>query len=211
MLIEKMIQVGIHPPPRVRLFDCANVCMPFMSLDAVAPDVSVITSPFPELWMESRANIGGPEPAGGACHVGSPLPSMEERREELSGMKWDTTWRLFLGDGIPHPERGYLGADPIRILVPESGECGESLRERNDLDDSDVVIRSSFERYLRAFLFAVSLMHCRNVRQVERAPSGKAKRGARRRGEREPLTYHVLEIDPMRSPLLDRKGETSGR
>ena len=55
---------------------------------------------------------------------------------------------------------------------------------------------------------ALSFMHCRNVRVQEISPPPKLAKAHQRRRRRPLLTYHVLEIDHMKS-VLEREGRAS--
>lgn len=61
-------------------------------------------------------------------------------------------------------------------------------------------------RYLGAALFALSLMHCKNVDWVDNAPPAKVARQRQRRTGRPATRYWTLDIAPMRR-ILDTDGD----
>ena len=69
--------------------------------------------------------------------------------------------------------------------------------------ERDLVL--SLDNQLMPALFAISLMHCKNVRVEQVDPPPALSRKAARRGGRPLVRYHVLEIGPMRR-ILDGEG-----
>lgn len=53
---------------------------------------------------------------------------------------------------------------------------------------------------------AISFMHCKNVESREEPLSGKERRAFNRRHKRDPLRFHVLEIDPAKKVLESEGG-----
>lgn len=64
---------------------------------------------------------------------------------------------------------------------------------------------------LGGLLFAISLMHCKNVTLRVESPNAYLSRAGERRGHPPLLRYHVLEIEPMKKVLrAEGKVETTG-
>ena len=62
-------------------------------------------------------------------------------------------------------------------------------------------------KYVLPVLFALSLMHCRNVEIRTVEPDGEASRAHRRRHHHRLVRYQVLDIEPMRR-ILNQAGAT---
>lgn len=99
------------------------------------------------------------------------------------GLLCDAVWGV-TDDGSP-----VLPDDRITVKVPKG------------LDDEGLVAGWFFVPFL-----ALSFMHCKNVivQQVEHPP--KLQKARVRRGKRPLITYHVLEVHPIRK-ILESEGE----
>ena len=137
--------------------------------------------------------------------------------EEIAGV--EVRW-LLVAQAILEPRKGHP-CGPVaeyRFPLREDGRLirtaeGDTVSVEGFVE-LDIDLGRQLEQYLvrkidallLPALFALSLMHCRNVavRTVE-PPVALSRKAARRRGR--PLTrYHVLDIAPMRE-ILDRQGE----
>jgi hypothetical protein len=84
---------------------------------------------------------------------------------------------------------------------------------RDDVPDREVLKRQVFDAtpLLTPLLFAISLMHCKNVTLREERPNAKLSNAGERRGHPPLLCYHVLEVEPMKRILKVEGGaESSG-
>ena len=66
------------------------------------------------------------------------------------------------------------------------------------------------DRQMTPALFAISLVHCKNVRIESRDPPAALSRKAQRRDGRPLVRYHVVEIGAMRR-ILDTEGKATGQ
>jgi hypothetical protein len=125
--------------------------------------------------------------------VGSLVGEWSKREPVGPVVRWilplDQNGMLKRGD-----EQGYMSVFADRHRIP------------NVPEDAQMEFTEMFISYLGAALFAVSLLHCKNValRLVD-PPDRLSRKHERKHGR--PLTrYHVLEIAPMRR-TLDSEGE----
>lgn len=89
--------------------------------------------------------------------------------------------------------------DGISFIAPERTE---TTREK--------VIDQSYH-IMNPTLFAISLMHCKNVNMATEVPQEKIARAYRRRHGRSLTSFHVLNIEPMRKVLrTEGRSETTG-
>ena len=73
------------------------------------------------------------------------------------------------------------------------------------MTDFEPELLAMLDNQLLPALFAISLMHCRNVQVEQRDPPAALSRKAQRRGGLPLTRYHVLEISAMRR-VLDNEG-----
>lgn len=167
-------------------------------------DFPNVAPPWPLFFMEfqtpSQINVNGtvsPYDSRGVERLGL----MCMGRRQTDGQGWRVAVSVFTG--------GLRGA-PRQLRVPGL----LVLDEAGVIEDLQWLVPGDVEfpekdnaQLLWPFLFALSLLHCKNttLRQVD--PPEKLARAASKRGR--PLhRYHVLEVEPMRE-ILERDGDAS--
>lgn len=122
-----------------------------------------------------------------------------------SEIEWAVLFTLFF-EHVNH--HFYLG--PIKILFLD--KMGVLIDARNpDGTIQSMWMTAKMERAeaersalaLFPFALAISLMHCKNVELVRKPQNPKLAKAYRRRHKEPLLTYHVLDIEPMKRVLRD--------
>jgi hypothetical protein len=103
---------------------------------------------------------------------------------------------------FPLDEEGCLIGQPGGHVVGIEGLVGLTSRLTASLPS---LLMELLDNQLIPVLFAISLMHCRNVSLRTVEPPQGVSRKARRRSRHPLLRYQVLEISPMRR-ILDTEG-----
>lgn len=141
--------------------------------------------------------------------------------EELSPEVGETTVRWVLQlDAVLEPRKGhpfgpvarwqyFLDAEGCLIGTGDgnlvSVEGLVPLSREPFMTDFELDLLPMLDNQLLPALFAISLMHCRNVQVERRDPPAALSRKAQRRGGLPLARYHVLEIGAMRR-VLDKEG-----
>lgn len=102
-----------------------------------------------------------------------------------------------------------VGSDG-RIITPASGKVHAATNLFTPVGDEEGRRNLQFIHQHVGFpvFFALSFMHCRNVRMKEEVPPPKLSKSHQRKRGRPLLRYHILEIDHMKS-VLEREGKAS--
>lgn len=139
-----------------------------------------VTPPFPLMWFEWGRN---------GFHHGMVL-SAEKDGQVMGGHNCHA--RLFLGqDGVANADIG-----GVNFKVGADGRLDEKIYAdyfmKNVGEDTN---KELGQAYLFCSLFAISLMHCKNVQTEQSPPPDKALQEARaRRGKKPLLRFHTIKI-----------------
>lgn len=148
------------------------------------------------------------------------LPTDREQVAPVYGACWEMQLHLFLADkggvygGVPVIFRYWLD-EKGSVLADVLGKEAYTIRGNHELgrrwypdqtqemSDAEVAgyIGSQFESLAAPFLFAMSLMHCKNVVIREVVPPDTRKAKAKKRGVPPLVRYRVLDIEPMKTVL----------
>lgn len=82
--------------------------------------------------------------------------------------------------------------------------------ERAQLDDLTRVISEGYAGTMQVVLLALSFLHCKNVKMQPVRPEPKLSRAYRRRHGQELVSYHTLDITPMRAVMAAPAADGSG-
>lgn len=100
------------------------------------------------------------------------------------------------------------------ILVGRDGRFAQSGIVMMSMDENGAVrgFEGDVDNIMSPHLFAIALMHCKNVSLRENALTEKQRRSLAKKGRRKELVrWHVLEIEPMKQVLrTEGKSESLG-
>jgi hypothetical protein len=111
------------------------------------------------------------------------------------------------GEAPMHTAPGVAWDGYCRQLFAEYPELSD--RFNGDRAAAFAMMKEDISRTIHPFLFAISLMHCKNVSSEEVVPPEALNRARQRRGRREFLRYHTLRIAPM-TRALETEGNAAG-
>lgn len=188
--------------------------------------ITNVAPPFPKMFIEFSA-LGVYKERHGLHSWGVALEAVDfaEREWDVEGSRWGIELQVLF-----EPRKGYICGPVARSFVfaapdgslerqsPEGKASGTHKWVECDpqwfVDDGADRFTSEMERGLWELivpsLFAISLLHSRNVtaRPAELPPS---RNRSRRRRSGAPLArYHVLDIDPMRK-VFESEGSASAK
>lgn len=142
-----------------------------------------------------------------ARHVGADPQAMAARRAQIERVLeagWEFRWlvsvKLWTGS-----DSGIAEGPAIVYYLDQTGQVVEEFA---GVVASGVADAGHIPGVLFPFLFAFSLLHCRNVRVEEAATPRKVAQARRRRGL-QPVRFHTLVVDPLRQ-TVEREPAGSG-
>lgn len=148
------------------------------------------------------------------------LPTDADHKAPVYGARWEMQLHLFIADkggiygDVPLIFRFWLDESASLCFDALGGEARtirvksdlaerwypEETREMSSLEAVNYV-KKQFEDLVAPFLFAMSLMHCKNVVIREVAPPDTRRAKAKKRGVPPLVRYRVLDIEPMKTVL----------
>lgn len=171
--------------------------------------IPTMAPPLPTMFIDIKAprTIGG-SPWNGMAEWGVFIESLDLDPDIPTpcgdhfahGGRWEISCSILVNTNGPTllaVHRFLLGRDgrPIRCELDHHLHDVVFGPEVLNDDESERVADSASTEYLMTALMTIAFMHCKNVTRTEVVPT--LPRNARRRGEKPPTRYHVLNIGPM--------------